>query len=118
MGAAALLLFACVTDERAKTAARAEQLMRSAPERTGALELHCVPEDAEVSVDGVPQGACADFDGDPRRLSLGDGLHQVDVTKTGYLTYQTWYQPSGARAVLRIQLAPAGGSKAANVDGE
>lgn len=113
VGAAALVSLACVTDEREKTAQRAEALMKSAPVRSGALELHCVPEDAEVSVDGVPQGVCADFDGETRRLALNDGMHRVDVKKAGYLPYETYYQPSGAKAVLRIELAPAG-----NTEGE
>lgn len=54
----------------------------------------------------MPQGVCADFAGAPRRLQVGEGMHRVEVKKPGYWPYQTYYQPSGARAVLRIRLQP------------
>lgn len=82
--------------------------MASAPVRTGDLALHCDPEDATVEVDDVPMGTCADFDGDPRGLPLGEGMHRVVVNKPGYRPYQTYYEPSGAKAVLRIALVPTG----------
>ena len=101
-----LLLFAgCAATERKRTEARAEELLTHAPKRTGDLELHCVPDDAQVEVDGVPQGTCSDFDGDPRSLQLGKGMHRVVVNKPGFRPYETYYQPSGAKAVLRIALS-------------
>jgi len=82
--------------------------MREASARRGDLELRCEPDDAEVILDGVPQGLCSDFTGDPHWLMVGEGMHHVVVRKAGHAPYETYYQPSGARAVLRIQLRPLG----------
>ena len=99
-------LGACATGGHGEMAARADALMQSAPERRGDLELHCDPMDAEVVLDGVPQGTCEDFDGRIRRLAVGEGMRRVEVKKQGFWPYETYYQPSGAKAVLRITLTP------------
>lgn len=98
----------CTAAPKNPTVERAEELIASAPVRRGAVELHCDPPDAQVEVDGVPQGVCTDFAGAPNGLTLGDGLHRIDVKKSGFRPYQTYYQASGARAVLRIALQPSG----------
>ena len=85
---------------------RAEELLRGAADRSGDVELHCNPPDAEVQLDGVPQGRCDDFAGAPRRLEVGEGMHRIEVTKAGFAPYQTYFQPSGARAILEITLRP------------
>lgn len=85
---------------------RAESLLKEAATRTGDVALHCDPPDAEVSVNGVPQGLCTDYSGTPSGLVLGSGMHRIDVGKSGYVPYQTYYEASGARAVLRITLQP------------
>ena len=70
------------------------------------LILGCDPTDAEVWLDGVPQGTCLDFSGTPKGLTLGDGMHKVEVKKTGFWPYETWVDSGGARAVLSIKLSP------------
>ncbi len=99
---------ACATTERERMETRAEQLLRDAADRSGDVELHCEPVDAEVLVDGVPQGRCEDFAGAPRRLPVGEGMHLIEVKKAGFAQYQTYFQPSGARAVLEVALRPLG----------
>ncbi|MBM7116659.1 PEGA domain-containing protein [Archangium primigenium] len=84
-------------------AERARALLRGGS-RMGNLVLRCEPSDADVYLDGVVQGVCADFAGEPRGLSVGTGLHQVDVKKDGYWPYVTYFEPSSARAVLTIRL--------------
>lgn len=90
--------------------ARARELMRTTGAPSGDLVLRCEPADAEVSLDGVPQGMCSDFAGSPRALRVGDGLHHIEVTKQGFWPYTTYYEPSGARATLNIKLRSTGGS--------
>ncbi|MBJ6762599.1 PEGA domain-containing protein [Myxococcaceae bacterium JPH2] len=90
------------------TMARARELMRTAGTPRGDLVLRCDPSDAEVSLDGVPQGMCRDFAGSPRGLGVGEGLHQIDVRKQGFWPYTTYYEASGARATLHIQLRASG----------
>jgi hypothetical protein len=102
--AAAVVLCGCAGSEHRRTEARAEALLRGASARQGQLELRCDPSDAEVVVDGVPQGVCDDFTGSPRWLVVGNGLHHVVIHKPGFWPYETWYQASGARAVLRVKL--------------
>ena len=80
--------------------------MQEARGRGGELALRCDPPDAEVEVDGVPQGRCDDFDGRQRRLSLGTRMRHVVVKKAGYWPYETWYQAGGATASLAVQLRP------------
>lgn len=86
--------------------ARAREMMRTAEGSQGDLALRCEPPDADVYLDGVIQGVCADFSGSPSGLRVGEGLHQVEVKKEGFWPYTTYFEPSGARATLRIQLRP------------
>lgn len=92
--------------EHAETVAKADALLQEAEGRRGELALRCEPGDAEVVVDGVPQGVCDDFDGRPGRLSLGQGMRHVVVKKDGYWPYETWYQSGGAKASLSVTLRP------------
>ncbi len=86
---------------------QARAALQSAPQRTGDVRVHCEPPDAEVSLDGVPQGRCDDF-GSARGLTVGQGMHRVEVKKQGHLPYQTYVDPSGAKASLSIQLRAEG----------
>lgn len=88
------------------TVDRARELLRSTSSRHGNLLLKCEPSDAEVLLDGVPQGLCTDFGGGPSGLQVGSGLHRIDVKKDGYWPYSTYYESGSARAGLTIQLKP------------
>ena len=111
--AVGLLWMGCATGpERVDSPAarRARELLRGGG-REGNLVLRCEPSDAEVYLDGVQQGVCTDFAGAPRGLSVGEGLHQIDVRREGYWPYVTYYEPSNARAALTVRLravAPEG----------
>jgi hypothetical protein len=85
---------------------RARELLRTMKNRQGNLLLRCEPEDADVYLDGVVQGVCTDFGGGPSGLTVGSGLHRIDVKKDGYWPYTTYYEPSNARAGLTIRLKP------------
>ena len=74
------------------------------------LVLTCDPADAEVSLDGVPQGTCEDFSGQPRGLSLGRGARRVQVKKRGFLPWGTIVESDGTRVVMTVNLIAAGGS--------
>jgi hypothetical protein len=90
------------------TLAQARELLRNAEAPNGDVVLHCEPADGEVTLDGVTQGLCTDFQGSPRGLRVGDGLHQIEVKKEGYWPYTTYIEPRGARAVLNVRLRPMG----------
>lgn len=85
---------------------RARELLRTRGSTRGDVVLKCEPPDAEVYLDGVIQGVCTDFGGAPVGLTVGEGLHKVEVMKDGFWPYTTYYEPSGARATLRVQLRP------------
>ncbi|WP_438616726.1 PEGA domain-containing protein [Myxococcus llanfairpwllgwyngyllgogerychwyrndrobwllllantysiliogogogochensis] len=99
-----LSLLGCAAQQEPDSMARARELMAGAQGTSGDVVLRCEPDDAEVYLDGVLQGACSDYAGNPRGLTLGTGLHQIEVKKQGYWPYTTYYEPSGARARLTIQL--------------
>ncbi len=88
---------------------RAREALESAPRRAGNLKLSCEPAGAVVSVDGVPRGTCEDFS--QGAAGVGEGLHRVEVQKDGYWPYVTYYEPSGARVSLAIQLRPRAAPK-------
>lgn len=75
------------------------------------LVLQCTPPDAEVELDGVPQGTCDDFDGAPRGLSLASkGFQRVAVRKRGFLPWETVIETDGTRVALNVTLIASGGS--------
>jgi hypothetical protein len=74
------------------------------------LVLTCDPADAEVELDGVPQGTCEDFDGEPRGLSLKKGARRVQVKKPGFLPWDTVVETDGTRVVMNVTLISSGGS--------
>ena len=90
-----LLLMACAPTH-------ADLLARNA-EQPGWLAFTCDPVDADLWLDGVGQGTCADY---PKGLKLSDGMHHVEVKKPGFAPYQTYVDSSGTRAALTIKLLP------------
>ncbi len=100
---------ACARRQEPGSLVKARELMAEAGNPSGNLALLCEPADAEVYLDGVWQGLCSDFTGAPKGLRVGAGLHQIEVKKQGYWPYTTYYEPSGARARLTIQLRATGG---------
>ncbi len=72
------------------------------------LVLHCTPTDAEVHLDGVPQGVCSDFAGTPRGLALGRGGRRVEVKKPGFVAWQRWLDADDTRVVMQVTLEPNG----------
>lgn len=112
----ALLLATCATPMGptmpSLADASARQLVRR-PAHRAEVAFHCTPADAEVALDGVPQGTCEDYDGDPRALSLGrtrGGVHRVAVGKPGFGTWESWLEADGTRLEVDVTLLPLTGS--------
>lgn len=76
----------------------------------GELVLRCTPRDAEVAVDGVAQGLCSDFDGEPAALKVGTRARRVEVKKLGFQTWESWLAADQTRVVMTVTLLPTGGS--------
>lgn len=68
------------------------------------LILKCTPLDAEVALDGVPQGTCEDYRGEPRGLGLSGGVHRISVTKRGHSRWDAVVETDGTRVVLQPRL--------------
>lgn len=97
---------------RTSSEVRAQEVLAGAQAARVDLQVSCSPPDAEVSVDAVPRGLCSDYDAPGAGLRLGAGMHQVAIRKEGFRPYVTYYEPSGARLSLSIELVPAqGGGK-------
>jgi hypothetical protein len=77
----------------------------------GELVLKCTPTDAEVALDGVTQGLCTDFGGEPRGLRVGRTARHVAVKKSGFVTWETWLAADETRVVMTVTLTPNGGSR-------
>ena len=73
------------------------------------LVLLCNPADADVELDGVPQGTCEDFRGEPKGLSLKKGVHRVQVKKRSFLPWDTVVETDGTRIVMNVTLISTGG---------
>ena len=78
--------------------------------RRSELVLLCTPSDAEVQLDGVPQGTCADFSGAPRGLALGSGARRIEVVKPGFEKWQRWLDADHTRVVMNVTLIANGES--------
>lgn len=102
-----LMVLGCAgRQEEPATMAQARAMLLKAQAPSGDVVLRCEPPDAEVSLDGVTQGLCSDFRGEPRGLRVGEGLHHIEVKKEGHWPYTTYIDPHGARAVLDVRLRP------------
>jgi hypothetical protein len=104
MVAAALL--GCASEQSAIERALADHAaeVQSASTTRPELRLDCAPADAEVLLDGVLQGICADFQ--TTGLMLDDAPHQVEVRKPGFSPFFTAVQAGRARAAMRVELKP------------
>jgi len=71
------------------------------------LDLQCSPAEAEVAVDGVLQGTCADVEGRVLPLS-GDGGHRIEVRRAGFRPYMVVLAAGNARTRLKVELSPSG----------
>ena len=76
----------------------------------GELVLRCTPFDAEVALDGVTQGSCQDFNGEPNALKVGTTARRVEVKKSGFHTWESWLAADQTRVVMTVTLLPNGGS--------
>jgi hypothetical protein len=54
----------------------------AAPQRRSRVALHCEPPEAEVTVDGMPYGAAADYTG-ANRILLAPGRHVLELRAHG-----------------------------------
>lgn len=109
-----LLLAGCATSQAAlPSGPRVTEAQLRMPYRVsgaGELVLHCAPSDAEVALDGVSQGLCTDFNGEPRALKVGTRARRVEVKKSGFHTWESWLAADQTRVVMTVTLLPSGGS--------
>ncbi len=104
-----LLFSGCASSQPAVVQRVTAAQLEARPWAADSAVFECQPPDAEVSLDGVPQGTCADFSGAPRGLTMGKGMHRIDVKKQGFSPYQTFITADGTRARLRVELNAVGG---------
>ncbi|MEW5742167.1 MAG: hypothetical protein AB1938_24845 [Myxococcota bacterium] len=105
----ALLVAGCASQPGMSSLVPAFELPKEKPQRSE-LVLHCTQADAEVWLDGVPQGLCEDFNGEPKGLGLGKGPRRVEVKKRGFVPWESWMEADGTRVVMNVALIPNGGS--------
>jgi hypothetical protein len=81
----------------------------SRPTRAEAV-FRCSERDAEVVLDGVPQGTCEDYDGEKHALSLGNRRRRVVVKKAGFSTWESMVEADGTRVTVNVTLVSNGGT--------
>lgn len=106
--ACALALFGCAPTAQSVMSASIGKLPPARVTTKSELALRCHPPDADVELDGVPQGTCEDFDGEPRALPLGKGARRVQVKKAGYLPWDTVVETDGTRVMVDVTLISTG----------
>jgi hypothetical protein len=74
--------------------------------RRGNLWIRCEPEDAEVLLDGIPQGSCLDYVAKDLQIKESPGLRKIVVTKTGYWPYEAMVVFDRSKVNLHVQLQP------------
>ncbi len=104
----ALALTGCVQTSNVLTASPGK-LPAARVTTKSELVLSCTPPDADVELDGVPQGTCEDFRGVPQGLAMGKGVRRVQVKKVGYLPWDTVVETDGTRVMLNVTLISTGG---------
>lgn len=104
----ALALSACVSE--APVLRRSFELPGARSTARGEVVLRCEPEDADVSLDGVPQGTCGDFDGTSGALGLGDRERWVEVRKSGFSAWEGQLVADGTRMIVHVTLTRMEGS--------
>lgn len=105
----ALALTGCVQTSNVLTASQG-RLPAARVTTKSELVLACTPADAEVVLDGVPQGTCEDFGGEPKGLPMGKGVRRVQVKKQGYLPWDTVVETDGTRVMMNVTLISTGGT--------
>jgi hypothetical protein len=104
----ALALSACVSE--APVLMRPLDLPGVRTTARGEIVLRCQPEDADVLLDGVPQGICGDFDGTSGALGLGDRERRVEVRKSGFSAWEGQLVADGTRMIVHVTLTRMEGS--------
>ncbi|MCL2011837.1 MAG: PEGA domain-containing protein [Cystobacterineae bacterium] len=103
-----LASWACISTAPPSVVASWEQWEKenkSATER-GNLFIHCEPEDAEVVLDGIPQGNCLDYVATGLRINRSPHLRKIVVTKAGYWPYEAMVAVDSSKMSLHVQLQP------------
>lgn len=63
------------------------------------------PLEAQISIDGRPQGTVADLESDRGLLRLAPGIYQVSLKATGYVTWRAEVALRSGTETLRVKLA-------------
>jgi hypothetical protein len=72
----------------------------------GEVRLRCEPQDAEVSLDSVPIGTCADFAGQRKVIHVGKTTRRLSVKKTGHWPWSSVVEAERTRVSLDVTLLP------------
>ena len=74
--------------------------------KRGNLFIRCEPEDAEILLDGIPQGSCLDYVAKGLQINASPALRKIVVTKTGYWSYEAMVALDRSKVNLSVQLQP------------
>jgi hypothetical protein len=81
-----------------------EQWEKQKPAGRGNLFIHCEPEDAEILLDGIPQGTCLDYASKGLQINESSEPRKIVVAKAGYWPYEAMISLDRSKMNLRVQL--------------
>lgn len=99
-----LNLLACrAPDLLERTLSQHAEALQGARRVGSSVLLRCGPAEAEVLLDGVLQGSCADVR--DQTVPLATGAHRIAVRKVGYRPYEVQIDAGSTRTSLQVQLS-------------
>ncbi len=69
-----------------------------------ALRIVCAPDEAQVRIDGVPQGSCRWLSKPRKVVLLKAGSHELEVRAAGYTPFMSQFSAEGMQQSLTINL--------------
>lgn len=67
-----------------------------------AVQVDCQPGQAEVEIDGIPQGTCTTLNG--KRITLPAGSHRLQVRAPGFRPFSSLMEARGMLQRLSVTL--------------
>ena len=76
-----------------------------------ALRIVCAPQEAQVRIDGVPQGSCAWLAKPEKVVMLQAGPHRLEVSASGHVPFVSHFSAEGMQQSLTVHLVRAANAR-------
>jgi len=101
--ALSLTVLACTASKQSRVIAITQGQM--------ALRIECAPDEAQVRIDGVPQGSCRWLSKPQKVVLLKAGPHELEVRAAGYTPFLSQFSAEGMQQSLTVHLVRSADAK-------